>query len=107
MSTLTEVAAGFVPDNDKALLFLEIADTKRDLALLLTKFGDLVERKIDYEVFKSDASAIVLVRLEPQEAREATVMLGEAGISNFMVLFPRNKRQQSKTVNRCDGQQKS
>lgn len=107
MSTLTEVAAGFMPDNDKALLFFEIAEPTRDLAFLLVKLDELVEQKLDYEVFKGDASAIILVRLMPLEAREATVMLGETGLRDLMVLFPRNNQQQPKAGNRCGGQQSS
>ena len=107
LSTLTEVAAGFMPDNDKALLFFEIAEPAMDLALLLVKLDDLVERDLDYEAFKGDASTIILVRLMPLEAREATVMLGETGLRDLMVLFPRNKQQQPEAGNRCGGQQSS
>lgn len=92
MNTLAEIVAGFEPDTDKALVFLEIPDTGHDLPLLLAELEDFVKRKIDYEIFKGGQSDIVLMRLMPLEAREAILMLSESGIVNLMVLYPHNKR---------------
>lgn len=103
MSTIREIAVNFVPGIDKALVFFEIAGTEREFVFLQAKLEELVERKLDYEVFNGDASVIVLVQMMPQEAREATLlMLTEKSIIDLMVLFPRNNQKHPKTGNRCD-----
>lgn len=92
MSILTDIVAGFTPENELALLFFEMADSEHELTLLMAKLEDLVKQRIDYSVFRGTVSSVILLRLMPQNAREAVLMLSEIGLNDLMVLYPRPKK---------------
>ena len=91
MSLFDTLADSFTPDSRSAMILLEEAsrqdNTNRALALL----REVVASPIRYEILREDYPALVLIRLEREQVRDAVLKLSANGFTKLKAVDPRRQ----------------
>ena len=99
-STFEKIALTLRPDGLVALILIEEQSVKASKERAMSIMEKIISDALDYEIMREEFPAIVLFRLSPEHAREATLKLTESGFTKLKAVHPLPKTTTSRQPSR-------
>jgi len=91
MSLFDTLADSITPDARSAMILLEEESWQVNTDRALTLLRQVVTSPIRYEILREDYPAVVLIRLEREQVREAVLKLSANGFTKLKAVDPRRR----------------
>lgn len=89
MNDFESIAGSLEPDDRQALLLLDILDAGGSLRRAVEIAGAGAWHGWSYEVLIEGPPAVLLMKMEPDRARDAIIRLIESGFTRIIALYPK------------------
>ena len=90
MNDFESIAGSLEPDRRQALLLLDVLDAEGSLRRAVEIAGGGRRHDWSYEVLNEGPPAVVLMKLDPDQARDAIIKLIENGFTRIIALYPKS-----------------
>ena len=89
MNDFESIAGSLEPDDQRALLLLDLLDAERSLRRAVEIAGAGRRHEWSYEVLIEGPPAVVLMKMDPSRARDVIIKLIESGLTRIIALYPK------------------